>query len=247
MIQMRSIVKRYGEGDTAVEALRALDLAIEEGEFVAIVGPSGCGKSTLMNIAGCLDQPTSGEYLLDGEDVSALEDEELSRVRNAKIGFVFQSFILLPRTTALENVEMPTMYAHHAVDDGHERAKKLLEDVGLGQRLHHLPTELSGGQQQRVAIARSLIADPAIILADEPTGALDKRSGLEVTAIFQRLHEQGRTIVMVTHDLELAAHAHRIVTLEDGAIASDEPVEEPRDAEAELAELAETAEEVASA
>jgi putative ABC transport system ATP-binding protein len=244
MIQMRSIVKRYGEGETAVDALRGIDLTIEEGEFVAIVGPSGCGKSTLMNIAGGLDQPTSGEYLLDGEDVSGLEDEELSRVRNAKIGFVFQSFILLPRTTALENVEMPTMYAHHHVD-GHQRARKLLEEVGLGERTHHLPTELSGGQQQRVAIARSLIADPSILLADEPTGALDKRSGLEVTAIFQRLHEQGRTIVMVTHDLELAAHAHRIITLEDGAIASDERVDEPRDAEAELADVAEAAEEVA--
>ncbi len=244
MIQMRSITKRYGEGETAVDALREIDLTIEEGEFVAIVGPSGCGKSTLMNIAGCLDQPTEGEYLLDGEDVSGLEDEELSRVRNAKIGFVFQSFILLPRTTALENVQLPTMYARDPLD-GHERARALLDEVGLGDRTHHLPTELSGGQQQRVAIARSLIADPAILLADEPTGALDKRSGLEVTAIFQRLHQQGRTIVMVTHDLELAAHAHRIVTLEDGTIASDEPVDEPRDAEAELADVAEAAEEVA--
>ncbi|MFO8078966.1 MAG: ABC transporter ATP-binding protein [Armatimonadota bacterium] len=244
MIQMRSITKRYGEGETAVDALREIDLTIEEGEFVAIVGPSGCGKSTLMNIAGCLDQPTEGEYLLDGEDVSGLEDEELSRVRNAKIGFVFQSFILLPRTTALENVQLPTMYARDPLD-GHERARALLDEVGLGDRTHHLPTELSGGQQQRVAIARSLIADPAILLADEPTGALDKRSGLEVTAIFQRLHQQGRTIVMVTHDLELAAHAHRIVTLEDGTIASDERVDEPRDAEAELADVAEAAEEVA--
>ncbi|MFO7946997.1 MAG: ABC transporter ATP-binding protein [Armatimonadota bacterium] len=233
---MQSITKRYGEGDTAVDALREVDITIEEGEFVAVVGPSGCGKSTLMNIMGCLDEPTSGDYLLEGEDVFQLDDEELSRVRNAKIGFVFQSFILLPRTTALENVEMPVMYARDPVD-GHERAQKLLEDVGLGERAHHLPTELSGGQQQRVAIARSLIADPAILLADEPTGALDKEAGLEITAIFQRLNEQGRTIVMVTHDLDLAAHARRIVTLEDGEIASDEPVEEPRDAEAELAEL----------
>jgi len=244
MIQMHSLVKRYGEGETVVEALAGIDLTIEEGEFVAIVGPSGCGKSTLMNIAGLLDQPTSGQYLLDGEDVSALGDEELSRLRNAKIGFVFQSFILLPRTTALENVQMPTMYAHQPVD-GARRARKLLEDVGLGDRTHHMPTELSGGQQQRVAIARSLISDPAIILADEPTGALDRRAGLEVTAIFQRLHRQGRTIVMVTHDLELAAHAHQIVTLQDGAIVSDEPVEQPLDAEAELAETAEVAEEVA--
>ncbi len=244
MIQMRSIVKHYSEGETAIEALRGIDLTIEEGEFVAIVGPSGCGKSTLMNIAGCLDQPTSGEYLLDGQDVSKLDDEELSRARNAKIGFVFQSFILLARTTALENVELPLMYARDAID-GRGRAVKLLEDVGLGDRTHHLPTELSGGQQQRVAIARSLIADPAILLADEPSGALDTRAGLEIVSIFQRLNEQGRTIVVVTHDLDLAEYARRIISLEDGAIVSDEPVEAPHDAEAKLAEIAETAEEVA--
>jgi putative ABC transport system ATP-binding protein len=238
MIQMRSIVKRYGEGETAVEALRGIDLTIEAGEFVAIVGPSGCGKSTLMNIMGCLDQPTSGEYLLDGQDVSTLADEELSRVRNAKIGFVFQSFILLARTTALENVEMPTMYAREPLDT-HKRASKLLDDVGLGDRAHHLPTELSGGQQQRVAIARSLIADPAMLLADEPTGALDTRAGLEIVAIFQRLNEQGRTIVVVTHDLDLAEHARRIISLEDGTIVSDEPVEVPRNAAEELAEMTE--------
>ncbi len=239
MIQMQGINKRYGEGDTAVDALVDVDLTIEAGEFVAVVGPSGCGKSTLMNIVGCLDEPTSGDYLLEGEDVFQLDDEELSRVRNAKIGFVFQTFILLPRTTALENVEMPVMYARNPVD-GRERARQLLEDVGLGDRTDHLPSELSGGQQQRVAIARSLIGDPAIVLADEPTGALDKEAGLEVTAIFQRLNERGRTIVMVTHDLELAQHARRIVTLEDGAIASDEQVADPADAEAELAEMAET-------
>jgi putative ABC transport system ATP-binding protein len=238
MIQMRSIVKRYGEGETAVEALRGIDLTIEAGEFVAIVGPSGCGKSTLMNIMGCLDQPTSGEYLLDGQDVSTLADEELSRVRNAKIGFVFQSFILLARTTALENVEMPTMYAREPLDT-HKRASKLLDDVGLGDRAHHLPTELSGGQQQRVAIARSLIADPAMLLADEPTGALDTRAGLEIVAIFQRLNEQGRTIIVVTHDLDLAEHARRIISLEDGTIVSDEPVEVPRNAAEELAEMTE--------
>lgn len=236
MIEMQGINKRYGEGDTAVDAVRDIDLTIDAGEFVAVVGPSGCGKSTLMNIMGCLDEPTSGDYLLEDEDVFQLDDEELSRVRNAKIGFVFQSFILLPRTTARENVELPVMYARDPVD-GHERARELLKEVGLGDRMDHLPTELSGGQQQRVAIARSLIADPAILLADEPTGALDTEAGLEITAIFQRLNERGRTIVMVTHDLELAAHARRIVTLEDGAVASDEPVGEPRDAETELAEL----------
>jgi putative ABC transport system ATP-binding protein len=238
MIQMSSIVKRYGEGEAAVDALRGIDLAIEEGEFVAVVGPSGCGKSTLMNIMGCLDQPTSGEYLLSGQDVSRLEDEELSHVRNAKIGFVFQSFILLARTTALENVELPAMYSRDPLDD-RERARKLLQDVGLEDRTHHLPTELSGGQQQRVAIARALIADPAILLADEPTGALDTRAGLEIMSIFQRLNEEGRTIIMVTHDLDLAAQARRIVSLEDGAIISDGPVEAPRDAQAELAEMAE--------
>lgn len=238
MIEMRSIVKRYGEGETVVEALRSVDLRIDEGEFVAIVGPSGCGKSTLMNIAGCLDQPTDGQYLLDGQDVSGLDDQALSHVRSAKIGFVFQSFILLPRTTALENVELPLMYAREPVD-GHERARQLLADVGLGERINHMPTELSGGQQQRVAIARALIADPAMLLADEPTGALDTRAGLEVVSIFQRLNRQGRTIVMVTHDLELARHARRIISLADGAIVSDEIVEMPRDAEKELAELAE--------
>lgn len=239
MIQMSGINKRYGEGDTAVDALVDIDLTIESGEFVAVVGPSGCGKSTLMNVMGCLDEPTSGEYLLEGEDVFQLDDEELSRVRNAKIGFVFQTFILLPRTTALENVQMPVMYARDPVD-GRDRARQLLEDVGLGERLDHLPSELSGGQQQRVAIARSLIADPTIILADEPTGALDTEAGLEITAIFQRLNQRGRTIVMVTHDLELARHARRIVTLEDGEIVSDEPVDSPSDAETELAEMAET-------
>ena len=236
MIEMRSIVKRYGEGDTTVEALRSVDLRIDEGEFVAIVGPSGCGKSTLMNIAGCLDQPTEGQYLLDGQDVSGLDDRELSRVRSAKIGFVFQSFILLPRTTALENVEMPLMYAREQLD-GPTRARQLLTDVGLGERLNHMPTELSGGQQQRVAIARALIADPAMLLADEPTGALDTRAGLEVVSVFQRLNRQGRTIVMVTHDLDLARHARRVISLADGAIVSDELVETPRDAEAELADL----------
>jgi len=237
MIQMRSIVKRYGEGETAVEALRGIDLDIAPGEFVAIVGPSGCGKSTLMNLTGCLDQPTSGQYLLDGQDVAHLEDEELSHVRNAKIGFVFQSFILLARTSALENVELPLMYAREQLD-GRDRARTLLEEVGLGERTHHLPTELSGGQQQRVAIARALITDPSILLADEPTGALDTRAGLEVVAILQRLNAQGRTIVVVTHDLALAEHARRIIRLDDGAIAADEPVHAPRDAEAELAAMA---------
>jgi len=238
MIQMSSIVKRYGEGEAAVDALRGIDLAIADGEFVAVVGPSGCGKSTLMNIIGCLDQPTSGEYLLSGQDVSRLEDEELSHVRNAKIGFIFQSFILLARTTALENVELPAMYSQDPLDD-HERARKLLKDVGLEDRTHHLPTELSGGQQQRVAIARALITDPAILLADEPTGALDTRAGLEIMSIFQRLNEEGRTIIMVTHDLDLAKQARRIISLEDGAIISDGPVESPRDARAELADMAE--------
>ena len=233
MIQMHDISKVYGEGDAAVHALRSVSLTVERGEFVAIVGPSGCGKSTLMNITGCLDRPTEGTYLLDGEEVDTLDDMALSAVRGRKIGFVFQSFILLAHATALENVELPALYDREGRDLS-ARARELLEQVGLGDRARHLPTELSGGQQQRVAIARSLIMDPAIILADEPTGALDTRSGLEVMAVFQDLNADGRTIVLVTHDRNIAGHARRVITLADGQIASDEAVAEPLDARKEL-------------
>lgn len=234
MIQMHDISKVYGEGDAAVHALRSVNLTVERGEFVAVIGPSGCGKSTLMNIMGCLDRPTSGTYLLDESEVQTLDDEALSAVRGSKIGFVFQSFILLAQATALENVELPALY-DRAGRDLTQRARELLEQVGLGDRAEHLPAELSGGQQQRVAIARSLIMDPAIILADEPTGALDTRSGLEVMTVFQDLNADGRTIVVVTHDRAIADHARRIITLADGEIAGDEAVAEPLDARQELA------------
>jgi putative ABC transport system ATP-binding protein len=234
MIEMQGISKIYGQGDAAVHALRDVDLTVDRGEFVAIVGPSGCGKSTLMNLIGCLDQPTSGSYLLDGQPVDQLDDDQISAIRNQQIGFVFQQFNLLARTPAVENVELPLLYSHDS-PAGRRRAIELLEQVGLGERVRHLPSELSGGQQQRVAIARALITDPAILLADEPTGALDSRAGLEIMAIFQRLHADGRTIVLVTHDLDLAEHTRRIVALQDGAIVDDRPVETPRDAEQVLA------------
>lgn len=234
MIEMHGMSKIYGQGDAAVHALRDVDLTVDRGEFVAIVGPSGCGKSTLMNLIGCLDQPTSGNYLLDGQAVDQLDDDQISAIRNQKIGFVFQQFNLLARTPAVENVELPLLYSHES-PASRRRTIELLEQVGLGERVRHLPSELSGGQQQRVAIARALITDPAILLADEPTGALDSRAGLEIMAIFQQLHAQGRTIVLVTHDLDLAEHTHRIIALQDGAIMDDRPVETPHDAQQVLA------------
>jgi len=236
MIEMHGVGRSYGQNGNVVHALRDVDLRVEGMEFVAIVGASGSGKTTLLNILSCMDQPTSGRYLLDGAEVETLSDDELSAIRNAKIGLVFQSFNLLPRATAQENVELPLLYADEERDGG-RRALELLTQVGLGERAHHLPSELSGGEQQRVAIARALVMDPAIVLADEPTGALDRRSGLEIMEIFQRLHADGRTIVLVTHDREIAEHCQRIVTLQDGTAVSDETVAAPRDAERELAAL----------
>jgi putative ABC transport system ATP-binding protein len=226
LISITDLTKVYGSGDVAVHALAGVDVAVEQGEFMAIMGPSGSGKSTLMNILGCLDRPTGGSYVLDGEDVSRLNRNELAGVRNRKIGFVFQSYNLLPRLTAAKNVMLPLLYNGH--DDGpsdrqyHERAVAALESVGLGDRVHHRPNELSGGQQQRVAIARALINNPSIILADEPTGNLDTSSSEDIMDLMHQLHDGGATIVMVTHEPDIAEHAERIISLLDGQIASDE-------------------------
>ena len=226
VIDIRGVTRMYLMGDIEVHALRGVDLAIREGEFVAIMGPSGSGKSTLMNILGALDSPSAGEYFLDGEDVSKLGEAELARVRNKKIGFVFQNFNLLKRTSALRQVELPLIYGGASART--KKATAALESVGLGNRLDHLPSELSGGQQQRVAIARALVNEPAMILADEPTGNLDSRSGTEVMQIFQRLNtEQGITVVFVTHDPWIARHCKRVVMLRDGKVISDRAVHQP--------------------
>ena len=230
LIEIRDLTKVYGMGDgsaersLAVHALRGVDMQVERGEFVAIMGPSGSGKSTLMNIVGCLDRPTSGAYLLAGEDVSSLSKDKLAGVRNRQIGFVFQSYNLLPRMTAVKNVALPLLYNGHKGASDEElqgRAVAVLESVGLGDRVDHRPNELSGGQQQRVAIARALVNNPSIILADEPTGNLDTKSSDEIIDLLHQLHDQGTTIVMVTHEPEIAEHAERVVYLRDGQIASD--------------------------
>jgi putative ABC transport system ATP-binding protein len=218
MIQLTSITKSYQMGTQVVHALRGVDLTIDEGEMVAIMGPSGSGKSTLMNIIGALDLPTSGVYILDDIDVSHMSDDQLARIRNQKIGFVFQQFNLLPRTSALKQVALPLMYAGYGRGERHARAQVALESVGLGDRIDHRPDELSGGQQQRVAIARALATEPSIILADEPTGALDTQTGNEILDIFEQLNEQGITIVMVTHESEVAERAKRTIWLRDGLI-----------------------------
>jgi putative ABC transport system ATP-binding protein len=225
VILIENVHKYYDLGETKVHALRGVNLEIKPGEFVAIMGSSGSGKSTLMNLLGCLDKPSSGRYVLDGTDVSQLDKKALARIRNRKLGFVFQGFNLLARTTALENVELPTLYAQLPKDERLTRARQALEMVGLGERVGHFPSQLSGGQQQRVAIARGLVNRPSILLADEPTGNLDSRTSVEIMQIFQDLNEQGLTVVLVTHEPDIAQFAKRIVVFRDGKIRKDELVE----------------------
>jgi len=241
VIVVKDLSKVYRMGDHEVRALRGVTLTVEEGEFVAVTGPSGSGKSTFMHIAGCLDRPTSGQYILDGKDVSKVSKDELSRVRNERIGFVFQGFNLLTRTTALDNVELPMLYRHKdkfRTSERHKRALAALDQVGLGQRYHHMPNQLSGGQQQRVAIARALVNEPSMILADEPTGNLDTRTSIEVMGIFQRLNrEEGITILLITHEMDIAEYGTRLIRFRDGRVVADQPVLHRRNAADELAAL----------
>jgi putative ABC transport system ATP-binding protein len=241
VISVRNLVKTYTVGEVVVRALRGADLDVEKGEFVAVTGPSGSGKSTLMHILGCLDRPTSGQYFLDGKDVSRMSKDELAAVRNRKIGFVFQGFNLLSRTTALDNVELPLLYnggTKMKAAERHKRAMAALTAVGLGERYHHYPNQLSGGQQQRVAIARSLITEPSIILADEPTGNLDTRTSIEVMGIFQRLNrERGITVLLITHEMDIAEYGTRLIRFRDGRVVADQAVLHRRNADDELAAL----------
>ena len=221
VIHIEELAREYPMGGEKVLALRGLSLSIRRNEYVAIMGPSGSGKSTLMNLLGCLDTPTSGSYWLNGQEVSRMPDDALARVRNKEIGFVFQTFNLLPRATALQNVELPLVYAGVSGKERRDRSRRALERVGLGNRIDHKPNELSGGQRQRVAIARALVNDPSILLADEPTGNLDSATSTDVMRVFNLLHRQGQTIIVVTHEAEIAAHAERVVTLRDGRVAND--------------------------
>jgi putative ABC transport system ATP-binding protein len=221
MIEIRDLVKVYEMGDIQVRALDGVSVDVDHGEFVAIMGPSGSGKSTLMNLIGCLDTPSAGTYRLNEQEVSRLDDDELARIRNKEIGFVFQTFNLLSRTSAVENVEVPLVYAGVPRHERHRRAKEVLEQVGLGDRMHHQPNELSGGQRQRVAVARALVNRPSILLADEPTGNLDSRTGEEIMQLFDELNRNGNTIVLVTHEEDIARHARRVVRLRDGKVVEE--------------------------
>ncbi|MDR2224151.1 MAG: ABC transporter ATP-binding protein [Flavobacteriaceae bacterium] len=222
IIDIRDIKRNFKLGNEEVKVLKGVNLQIERGDYVALMGPSGSGKSTLMNILGCLDTPTSGQFVLNGKDVSKLNDDELAEIRNKEIGFVFQTFNLLPRTTALDNVALPMVYAGRTKSERDLRAKEVLEQVGLGDRTDHHPNQLSGGQRQRVAVARALVNRPAIILADEPTGNLDTKTSLEIMALFDEIHANGNTVILVTHEEDIAEHAHRIIRLRDGVIESDQ-------------------------
>ncbi len=221
LITINDIGRKYVIGSETIHALKSVSLSINKGEFVALMGPSGSGKSTLMNILGCLDTPTKGTYILNGIDVSHMSENDLAEVRNSEIGFVFQTFNLLPRNSALENVALPLVYAGISKSDRLDRAKKTLENVGLGNRVDHRPNELSGGQRQRVAVARALINDPSIILADEPTGNLDTKTSIEIMGLIEDIHDKGNTIILVTHEEDIALHAHRIVRMRDGLIEND--------------------------
>ncbi|HEY5752787.1 MAG TPA: ABC transporter ATP-binding protein [Chthoniobacterales bacterium] len=224
MIDIDGITRDYTMGDNVIRALRGVSLKIQRNEYLAIMGPSGSGKSTMMNMLGCLDTPTTGRYEFAGKNVASMTDDELAAIRNKEIGFVFQTFNLLPRSTSLANVELPLVYAGIGREQRRNRAEAALHAVGLGQRMHHKPNELSGGQRQRVAIARALVNDPSIILADEPTGNLDSRTGEEIMALFETLYQQGNTIILVTHEEDIAQHARRIIRLRDGLIESDQAV-----------------------
>lgn len=240
LIETRDLWKTYVMGEEEIHALRGVSISIERGEYVAIMGPSGSGKSTLMNLIGCLDTPSKGSYLLNEKEVASMNDDELARIRNEEIGFVFQTFNLLPRATALHNVELPLVYAGVPSKVRQDRARQALEKVELTQRASHKPNELSGGQRQRVAIARALVNNPSILLADEPTGNLDSKTGMEIMGVFARLHESGNTIVLVTHEPDIAGYAHRVISIRDGQVEKDVPQEAARPVAATAATLSQS-------